>query len=366
LQQTLDLDLLIQRIMDEVNRAIDAEAQSVWLVEEAEQRISCRFANGPGAATVRTISVPLGEGIVGNTVSQREAILVNDVQRDHRHSRRADRTTGITTCSLISVPMVREGKAIGAIQAMNKRSGAAFTNDDVDLLRSIGDIAALAVENARLYAALQESYDTTLEALTAALDARDHETEGHSRRVVEYAACLAEQAGMARTDIQSLRRGALIHDIGKIAVPDAILRKPGPLTPEERRVMEEHPLTGHAMLRDIPHLQREIEVVLAHQERWDGTGYPFGLRGEQIPLAARVFAIVDTLDAITSDRPYRQRQSFVEAREIIALESGKQFDPLLVSAFLEVPVDEWEVIRQQVLSRRASAPPVASSKKNAA
>lgn len=347
LLQTLNLDVLIPRLFEMIERELLVEAQSVWLVDPNTKLVQCQYATGPGADQIRYLSVAIGEGIVGTTVSRAEIIQVADAQRDYRHSRRADSLTGQVTQSLLSVPLVREGRVTGVIQAMNKRTGP-FIEEDRELLRGIADIAALAIENAQLYAALQASYDTTLEALTAALDARDHETEGHSRRVVGYAARLARQINMPEDEVIILRRGAMLHDIGKLAVPDAILHKPGPLTPAEQAVMREHPRLGYEMLRDIPYLKREMEVVLAHQERWDGSGYPYGLVGEQIPLSARVFMIADTLDAILSDRPYRKGQDYKAARRIIEMEAGRQFDPRLVEAFLAIPREDWDFLRMSM------------------
>jgi HD-GYP domain-containing protein (c-di-GMP phosphodiesterase class II) len=248
------------------------------------------------------------------------------------------------------VPLVRQGKSIGAIEAVNKQHGGLFGKADLELLRSIADSAALSIENARLYAELSASYDGTLDALTAALDLRDRETEGHSRRVVEYTARLAHQIGLPEPEIRSICRGALIHDIGKIGVPDAILLKPGPLDPDERRIIEKHPLAGYEMLLGVPYLAEEIPIVLAHQEHYDGTGYPFGLKGDEIPLGARLFAIADTFDALTSDRPYRHGRSCQEALIIIAQEAGRQFDPQAVAAFLAVPPQEWDTIRAEVIA----------------
>ena len=372
LQKTLDLETLIGRIFDEVNKALHAEAQSIWLVNDEQETITCRFATGPGAVVIKEVMVPLGEGIVGKTVAHQKSYLITDAQKDVRHSRRADLVTGITTRSLLSVPMVREGKAIGAIQAINKQAGFActaeettvasavsgefFTHDDMELFRAIADIAALAIENARLYADLQASYDTTLDALTAALDCRDKETEGHCRRVSEYSVRLAEQVGMTAEEVRILRRGALIHDIGKIGVPDSVLHKAGPLTRGEWEVMQKHPQAGWEMLQNIPYLQHEVQLVLTHQERWDGNGYPFGLRGENIPFNARIFAIADTFDAILSDRPYRKGRPYEEAAQIITGESGRQFDPRLVAAFLEVPPADWEALRHFVMTTAAPPP----------
>lgn len=357
LQTTLDIQTLIPRILDEVNKAINAEGQSLWLLNPDPTTITCRFATGAGADSIKRVTVPVAHSIVGSTVLTQESLLIADAQKDARFYRGADDQTGFVTRSLMSVPLVREGKAIGAIQAVNKRTGGLFTRDDLDLFRSIADSAALAIENARLFTELQASYDNTLDALAAALDLRDRETEGHSRRVVEYTARLARQINLPADLITEIRRGALIHDIGKIGVPDAVLHKPGPLDPDERKVIERHPLAGYEMLVGIPYLHEEIKIVLGHQEKWDGTGYPHRLQGEAIPLGARLFAIADTFDALTSDRPYRKGRPYEVARQIIAEEAGKQFDPLAVEAFLAVSPEEWQDIRalvmEEISKRRA-------------
>jgi HD-GYP domain-containing protein (c-di-GMP phosphodiesterase class II) len=358
MQQTLDTEVLIPLVLQEVNKAIDAEAQSLWLLNRETGLIVCHYATGPEADAIKKVGVPLGTGVVGSSVERQAAILVADAQNDDLVFRAADQQTGFVTRSLLCVPLVRQGKAIGAIEAVNKRSGGPFTKDDLELLRNIADSAALSIENARLYADLSASYDSTLDALMSALDSRDRETEGHSRRVLEYTARLAQALGLGAAEIGTIRRGALIHDIGKISIPDAILKKPGPLDHEERRIMQQHPLTGYEMLFGIPHLKDELSIVLAHHERWDGRGYPFGLAGEAIPLAARLFAVSDTFDAVTSDRPYRRARSCEEALSVIADEKGRQFDPAAVEAFLAIPPGEWEVIRSGVVAglarRRAS------------
>lgn len=349
-QQTLDLNDLLPSVLNEINKAIQAEAQSIWLMDEAQNALVCKFATGPGAEQVKQVVVSLSRpSIVGETAVRQKAMLIEDAQTDPRLYRGADSKTGLITRSLMSVPLVREGRAIGVIQAMNKRNGMFFTQDDLQLFQRIADSAALALENARLFQELQASYDSTLDALTRALDLRDRETEGHSRRVVEYTTRLAVEMGLDARTIAEFRRGALIHDVGKIGVPDAVLHKPGPLDPAERGEIEKHPLKGYEMLLGIPHLREEIKIVLGHQEKWDGTGYPYGLKGEQIPLGARLFAIADTFDALTSDRPYRQGRPYEVARRIIQEEAGKQFDPHVVAAFLAVPPEEWVSIRARVM-----------------
>lgn len=195
---------------------------------------------------------------------------------------------------------------------------------------------------------LEHSYDVTLEALGDALDLKDSETEGHSKRVTAYTIALARAMGIAPGEIKVIARGAFLHDIGKMAIPDEILRKPGKLTPEEQEVMREHCARGYHMLRKIPFLAEAAEIVFSHQEHYDGTGYPNGVRGSQIPIGARIFAVADTLDAITSDRPYRKARSFDVAREEILRCSGTQFDPGVVEVFLKIPNELWQELRSEI------------------
>jgi putative nucleotidyltransferase with HDIG domain len=195
---------------------------------------------------------------------------------------------------------------------------------------------------------VEESYKITLEALVSALDAREHETQAHSQRVREYTLTLAEQLGLDREGLIQLGRGALLHDVGKIGVPDSILLKPGKLTSEEWIIMKRHPQIGHEILQNIRFLSVAAEVVLCHQERWDSGGYPNGLGENDIPLGARVFAVVDTLDAMTSDRPYRKAMSLEVTLNEIRRCSGTQFDPRVVEAFLSIPPETWGNIHDAI------------------
>jgi len=195
---------------------------------------------------------------------------------------------------------------------------------------------------------LEHSYDVTLEALGDALDLKDSETEGHSKRVTAYTIALARAMGITPTQIKIIARGAFLHDIGKMAIPDDILRKPGKLTLEEQQVMREHCSRGYHMLRKIPFLSEAAEIVFSHQEHFDGSGYPSGLSGAEIPVGSRIFAIADTLDAITSDRPYRKARSFDAAREEILTHSGTQFDPNVVEVFLKIPNELWHELRSEI------------------
>ena len=195
---------------------------------------------------------------------------------------------------------------------------------------------------------LEKSYDITLEVLGDALDLKDAETENHSKRVTAYTIAIARAMGLSADQIRIIARGAFLHDIGKMAIPDAILHKPGKLDPEEIATMREHCYRGYQILRRIPFLAEAAEIVYAHQEKFDGTGYPRGLKGEQIPLGARIFSVADTLDAITSDRAYRPRQPYSAARAEIEHWKGRQFDPQVVDVFLAMPEHIWDDLRKGI------------------
>jgi len=213
---------------------------------------------------------------------------------------------------------------------------------------------------------LEHSYDITLEALGDALDLKDSETEGHSKRVTAYTIALARAIGIGPAEIKVIARGAFLHDIGKMAIPDEILRKPGKLTATEQELMREHCMRGYNILCKIPFLSEAAEIVLSHHEQFGGGGYPRGLHGAEIPIGARIFAISDTLDAITSDRPYRKARSFEAAREEILRFSGTQFDPSVIEAFLKMPNELWQELRAEITGQNrqfstfnlASLPPI--------
>jgi len=195
---------------------------------------------------------------------------------------------------------------------------------------------------------LEQSYDDTLEALGGALDLKDAETEGHCRRVTAFTIAIAKAMKVEPQLLPQIARAAFLHDIGKMAIPDQILRKPGPLTTEEREIMRTHCEIGYNMVTRIPFLREAAEIVLSHQEYYDGTGYPRSLRGEQIPLGARIFAVADALDAMISDRPYRKALSMTHAREEILRCSGTQFDPQVVEVFLTMPATLWNELREKL------------------
>lgn len=223
----------------------------------------------------------------------------------------------------------------------------------MDFLESLAGQAAIAIDDAQLFNGLQRSnvdlavaYDATILGWSRAMDLRDKETEGHTRRVTESTLEMSRVAGMSKEQIAHARRGALLHDMGKLGVPDSILLKPGSLTEEEWAIMRKHPQAAYDMLSSIEYLRPALDIPYCHHEKWDGTGYPRGLRGEQIPLAARLFTVVDVWDALLSDRPYRPGWPEEKVLEHIRTHAGTQFDPRAVELFFEVMSEKAHEPRQ--------------------
>jgi putative nucleotidyltransferase with HDIG domain len=280
------------------------------------------------------IPIPLKDSLAGTIFAKNTPLVVKNVDTDLRHNAAVDMQTHFQTHSLLGVPMRIQDRTTGVLEALNKKDGT-FTEEDVKILTAIASQAAVAIENAQLVQALQESYESTLEGWAAALDLRDKETEGHSRRVTLLAVRLAQAAGMSSEAIACLRQGALLHDIGKMGIPDRILHKHGPLSEREKRIMQRHTTNAQTMLHSIAYLRSALEVPYCHHEKWDGSGYPRGLKGEEIQLAARIFTIIDVWDALRSDRPYRKAWPAKKTLAYMQAESGKTFDPRLLKIFLK-------------------------------
>jgi HD-GYP domain-containing protein (c-di-GMP phosphodiesterase class II) len=246
--------------------------------------------------------------------------------------------------AVVSVPILTGQECTGALNLFKLTPGKTFTERDLCLAESVGRQAAITMENAVLFDSLQRahaelalSYDATLEGWARALELRDRETEGHSQRVIEMTLELAQEVGIRQPEaLIQLRRGALLHDIGKMAIPDSILLKPGPLTEEEWQIMRKHPVYAYELLRPIPNLRQCLNIPYCHHEKWDGTGYPRGLKGEAIPLEARLFAVVDVWEALCSDRPYRKAWPLSKTTAHLHAEAGLHFDPEIVQSFLKL------------------------------
>ena len=276
----------------------------------------------------------LGEGIAGAAALERRSISIPNLATAERTFLRAPLLEGEGFVAYYAVPLTAKGRVQGVLEILH-RAALALDEEQFAFLEALASQAAIAIDNATLFDSLQRSnieltlaYDATLEGWARALDLRDRETERHTKRVTEMTLRLARAMGMREEEIVHVRRGALLHDIGKIGIPDSILKKPGPLTPEEWDAMREHPRLAFDMLRPIAYLRPALDIPYCHHEQWDGTGYPRSLKGEQIPLAARIFALADIWDAIhASDRPYRRAMPADEACEHVRSLAGTHLDP---------------------------------------
>ncbi len=361
-------------LLYEVGSDIASSLDPSDIAQRAIDRMRDLLSAGGGAialADLATVdpgdSVILGaEGVVSDqrgllewatrqTLTKDRSLILNDLQDSEAPTSGGSR-------SLISAPLRSRGRLIGAVIVLDKQSGDGFSTEDQKLLQTIASQIGVAIENSQLYRReqehaqhleaayeeLEDTYDQTLAALSGALDLRDNETEGHARRVTRYSVRIAREMGFDGASLVPIERGALMHDIGKIGVPDSILLKPAKLTDEEWAVMRTHPHLGFRMIRNIGFLSDAAPIVLHHHERFDGGGYPDGLAGEAIPIGARIFAIADTFDAMTSDRPYRKALPYQVAREEIEKCAVSQFDPTAVEAFCAVHPAEWDAIRELV------------------
>ena len=240
----------------------------------------------------------------------------------------------------VVLPLEPRDKLLGIIQVANKRGNFTYRPEDLDLLKILGSQVAFVIQNADLFQNLQRAYIDTLSALTSAIDAKDSYTRGHSERVTELSIKLATEVGIAPEEIEKIKLGGLLHDIGKIGIPEGILNKPGRLNDEEFEIIKSHPDLGLHILGKVEFLEAIVPIIRHHHERYDGKGYPSGLKGEEIPLLARIVSVVDTYDAMTTDRPYRKAMTLEEALKEIERCSGSQFDPEIAAHFIRMTMRE--------------------------
>jgi len=334
LNSTLELNQVLDLIIAKAIEMLECEAGSILLYNKEKDCLDFAASTSADSRTLAGIPIPLSDSLAGTIFSRNTPLVVNNVDTDIRHNASVAAQINFRTHSLLGVPMRIQDRTTGVLEALNKKQGT-FTEEDVKILTAIASQAAVAIENAQLVKALQEAYESTLEGWATALDLRDKETEGHSQRVTALTLQLARAIGMSSEDLTSLRQGALLHDIGKMGVPDSILHKEGPLSEEEKDIMHRHPANAYQMLCRIAYLRSALDIPYCHHERWDGTGYPRGLKGEEIPLAARIFSIVDVWDALRSDRPYRKAWPVEKTIDYIQSQSGKIFDPSIVESFVK-------------------------------
>jgi response regulator RpfG family c-di-GMP phosphodiesterase len=347
---TMKLDHLLNLILKMVIKELGGDMASILLLDEKSKRLRPKAYLGMSPELVKNGFLagtdPVSEWVVKNAkpriFTPREARFFNGVQRD-------------MVKSLISHPLLARGRVLGTLNLVRIHQPSPFTPGQLQSLSIIVSKAASAIESSMLYEDLREAYLDTLTALANAVEARDLYTRGHTERVWYMAESLATQMSWGEEKIQEVRMGSILHDIGKIGVPDAILNKRGPLNKREFEIMKAHTSQGVTILGGIEFLKPAYPYVLYHHERYDGKGYPEGLKGEDIPMEGRLMAVVDTFDAITSERPYRRRRNLRKAVKEIRDNSGTQFDPFVVDIFL----DAWErkiIDRKRLLIKSETAP----------
>lgn len=335
LNSTLALGQVLDLIMAKAVEMLECEAGSILLYNKEKDCLYFSASTSADSNKLAEIPIPLTDSLAGAIFSKNTPLVVNNVHHDVRHNVAVAAQANFHTNSLLGVPMRIQNRVTGVLEALNKKQGT-FTEEDVKILTAIASQAAVAIENAQLVEALQKSYDSTLEGWAAALDLRDKETEGHSQRVTVLTIQLAQEIGVSQEALIYLRQGALLHDIGKMAVPDRILHKHGPLTERETVIMRQHPVNAYKMLYPIAYLRPALDIPYCHHEKWDGSGYPRGLKGEEIPLHARIFTIIDVWDALRSNRPYRKAWSQKKTITYIQEQAGKSFEPGIVKSFMDV------------------------------
>ncbi|NTW04218.1 MAG: HD domain-containing protein, partial [Oscillochloris sp.] len=348
---SLDLDITLPVLIDRMIEHLHIDAVNLLLLNSMTQLLDPSASRGLACLNSQLPSMRSDEGLPGIAYLTRRPVVISALSNEDLRCDR-DRLLRKHFCSYIAIPLQARNQVLGVIEIMQRERFEPDHNWWV-FLEALSVQAAIAIDTARLFVQIQHahqeltlSYNATIEGWSRALDLRDHETEGHSARVTELSLQLARRMNLSDEDLDHVRRGALLHDIGKMGVPDRILLKPGPLSAEEWQVMRLHPIHAYEWLSPIPFLHPALAIPYAHHERWDGSGYPRGLRGEQIPLTARIFAVVDVWDALRSMRPYRT--PWPEERVMLHIQSlsGTHFDPQVVGVFLDLIREQQEMARE--------------------
>ncbi len=324
-----DLPGLLERVLDRLHAIVKSDRSAILLVDPATGELKPRAVRPAGAYT--SVSEFASATAVREALAAREAIVVYDTRLDAR-LQAAESVALAGVRSVICVPLFGRTGAIGALYA-DQLGIATFTPELVQYAGAFGAHVAAALETAQLYEDRERYFRATLEAFAKAIDARDHYTAGHSERVTAYTLVLARHVGFAPDQLELVRQAGMLHDIGKVGVPDAVLLKKGPLERDERAVMESHVLIGYSMLEPLPFIHGSLAAIRGHHERWDGRGYPDRLAGTGIHHHARLMGVADSFDAMTSARPYRAALPIDEAVRRLRKDRGKQFDPAAIDAF---------------------------------
>jgi len=341
INSSLGLRRVLEEVMDSLISLLHAE-RGFLMLREANGELVVQIARGIAHINLDEEAFKVSKTIVHKVADSGAPVLTTNAQADPRFDAQMS-IAAYQLRSILCAPLKLKNDLIGVLYVDNRAHAGIFKDHDLELMSAFADQAAVAIDSARLFEDLQEShrelekaYQATLEGWVRALDLRDKETEGHTQRVTILTQRLARSMGIEGDALVHITRGALLHDIGKMAIPDGILLKPGQLTEDERMLIQKHPVYAYEMLSPIAFLVPAIDIPYCHHEKWDGSGYPRGLRGKEIPFAARIFPVVDVWDALTSNRPYRKAMPQYEVRPRIKADSGKHFDPVVVDAFMEL------------------------------
>ncbi|HOW27567.1 MAG TPA: GAF domain-containing protein [Elusimicrobiota bacterium] len=331
---SLSLDITLDNLMTMGVQLVDAEASSILLMDDELGQLYFAAATGVKKEEMKKVYLKKGEGIAGWVADRGETLLIPDVSKDPRFSKKADKSSGFVTKSILAVPIKTEGRLIGVAEAINKKGGGEFNDMDAQIFATLSSYGAMAIQKAQLYRDVNELFMATLRALADAIEAKDATVRGRTERIRRLCMVIAEELKLGEKDQRDVELAALLHDVGKIAVPDSILNKQENLTDEEYKVLMRVPVVGAEILSPIRQLRSAIPGIRHYQERWDGKGYPDRLSGENIPVAARIIAVSSTFEAMTSDRPYRKGLPDDVALKEMATLAGVQFDPACVEAFI--------------------------------
>ncbi|MEK7310796.1 MAG: GAF domain-containing protein, partial [Chloroflexota bacterium] len=339
---SLDIRITLNTVLDQTMAQLGVDAADVLLLRPHMQTLEYAAGRGFRTRAIERSALRMGEGLAGRAALERRHMSVANLGESGSVFKRSALLAEEGFVAHHAVPIIAKGGVKGVLEVFH-RVPLAADHEWVEFIETLAGQAAIAIENGALFNDLQHSnvelalaYDTTLEGWSRALDLRDEETEGHTQRVTEMTLRLGRAMGLNENELVHMRRSALLHDIGKMGVPDSILRKPGPLSDEEWVIMRKHPAYAYNMLLPIAYLRPALDIPYSHHERWDGSGYPQGLKGLEIPLAARIFAVADVWDALRSDRPYRAAWPEAQVREYVINESGRLFDSQVVEVFLRM------------------------------
>ena len=338
----LDLNLLLTMLLDQVSTLMQIDAASILLLNSKTNMLEFTAGKGFRSNSLQYTRLRLGDGCAGRVALDRKMVHIPDLRENHMGFDRSPFFQNENFIMYYGIPLLAKGRVLGVLEFFH-RSAFHPDADWLDFLGMIAGQAAIAIDNGVMFKDLQRSnlelslaYDATIEGLSRALDLRDRETEEHTQRVTDLTVKLALRLNVEPSEVIHIRRGAVLHDIGKVAIPDRILFKPGPLADDEWKIMRRHPSIAVELLSPVKYLAPAIDIPHWHHEKWDGTGYPDRLGGEDIPFAARMFAIVDVYDALTSNRPYRSAWSKEDTIQYIKGHTGRHFDPKLAPEFLDM------------------------------